>query len=152
MSLVLAFDPGDTTGICLMKRANAEVVEIFQLPLDEFMVWINTPHDWDDQVSVVVYERYIVYRQKAAKMVGSKNKASQAIGAIKSYAIRNKIAKIVEQQANILTPAKASSGIVMPSDHRQTHRWDAFLHGWYYLWAVEGNVSSGQKGLAGNGS
>lgn len=133
MGYTVAIDPGDTVGICIFNaQGGVEVID--QLPFEsadgkDFLHWLEEfPH----AVDTVVYERWITYRQKAHKQVGSKQKAAQGIGAIKSFAIRKK-AKLVEQPADIMVIAKQWSGLKMPSQHSKTHKYAAYLHGYYYL-------------------
>jgi hypothetical protein len=133
MGYTVAIDPGDTVGICIFDE-NGGVQVLDQLPFEapdgkDFLHWLE---EFNHPVDTVVFETWITYRQKAAKQVGSKQKAAQGIGAIKSFAIRKK-AKLVEQKADIMPIAMQWSGLKMPSQHSKTHKYAAYLHGYFYL-------------------
>lgn len=144
--VVLAFDPGDTTGMAVVDY-NGAAHDMRQLTLDELIGYVaqfQTPEGF--KITKIVYERFIVYRQKAQKLVGSKNGASQAIGAIKILASRLNV-PLVEQGADIKEVALRWSGIKMPGQHSKTHQWDAYLHAYYYL-QKNGFIKPKIKGLA----
>ena len=136
------FDPGDTTGICIFDD-EFRPIEFLQLSLDELMDWVLA---YEGPLDVVGYEKFIVFRQKAHTQVDSKMAVSQAIGAIKMLA-KKKTATLVEQQPDIKKIALKWSGISMPSQHSQTHQYDAFLHGYYYN-RKKGNIKSERPGIA----
>jgi hypothetical protein len=140
------FDPGDTTGICLFND-EFQPYEFKQLSLNELIQWASKV---DPVFSIVGYEKFIVFRQKAHTQVGSTMQVSQAIGAIKMLAARCD-AKVVEQQPDIKPLALRWSGIKMPGSHSQTHQYDAFLHGYYYN-RMQGNTKSDTKPIASHGS
>lgn len=121
------FDPGDTTGICIFND-EFQPIKFMQLSLDDLMEWVM---ETDMKFDLVGYETFVVFRQKAHTQVGSKMKVSQAIGVIKMLAKKNK-AELIAQKPDIKPIALKWSGITLPSQHSQTHQWDAFLHGYYY--------------------
>lgn len=140
--MLAAFDPGNTTGITIFDD-EFNVKEMFQLSLDDLIQWASV---YDGPLDVIVYEKFITFRQKAHTQVGSTQQASQAIGAIKMLATRKK-AKLVVQGPDIKSIALRWTGITMPSRHADSHKWDAYLHGYYYL-RKEGYIKSNIKGLA----
>lgn len=141
------FDPGNTTGVCIFND-DFLPVQFMQLSLEELMDWVG---EFEGTFEVVGYEQFIVFRQKAHTQVGSKMAVSQAIGVIKMLARKTK-AELVVQKPDIKSVALRWSGIKMPSQHSQTHQWDAFLHGYYYN-RKKGNIKSEVEGLVnGNGS
>lgn len=142
--VIIAFDPGDTTGIAIMGLDGA-VYELLQLNFADLTDWIanfNKPYI----VHHLVYERFIVFRQKAQTQVGSKMLVSQVIGMIKLLAARLNI-KVTEQGSDIKIPALKWTGIDMPSQHSKTHQWDAYLHAYYWL-RKNGYIKSQTRGLA----
>ena len=149
---ILAFDPGDTTGVAIVSsqvtdegpRASFEMMT--QMTLNELIQWTAT---FNEEVDLIIYERFIVFRQKAKQQTGSKMQVSQAIGVIKALAARLQV-PIVEQGPDIKRPALAWSGITMPGVHAQTHKVDAALHAFFYLY-TKGLIKNPRKGLLENG-
>ena len=139
--MLIAVDPGDTSGICIFND-DSSVKKMMQLNLEEFTKWAAT---YDGPVDTIVYEKFIVFRQKAHTQVGSTMKVSQAVGMLKMMA-HSTGAKLVEQGPDIKKIAIKWSGIIMPSQHSQTHKWDAFLHGYYYL-VKEGKIKHDLEGF-----
>lgn len=125
---ILAFDPGDTTGVCEFNE-RGQVLRLFQLSFDDLLKFLN---DYPGPVMQVVCEDFILFRKKARQQSGSKMKASQAIGMIKAFALR-KEAPLAMQGSDIKPMAMKFSQIKMPSNHSESHQYDAFLHGYYWL-------------------
>lgn len=129
---ILAFDPGKITGIAIFNQ-DGTLLGMEQLPLDsgdnnllKWTAWYPYP------VSLVIYEKFITFRQKAMQQVGSKQETAQAIGLIKGLAFR-KQAELVEQKPDIKPIASKWSGVTVPSNHAISHQYDAYLHGFYLL-------------------
>jgi len=137
------FDPGDTTGICVFDE-DWGIEKLMQLSLDELIQWAA---NYEEPVDIIGYEKFIVFRQKAMQQTGSKMKVSQAIGVIKMMAARLKVKALIEQAPDIKPIALRWSKIKMPSQHSQSHQWDAFLHGFYFAYK-NGRIKSNVTGLA----
>lgn len=140
---VLCFDPGDTTGICIIDTEGG-VRWLEQMSLPQLIQWAGT-YEPEYNFIAIIYEKFIVFRQKAHTQVGSKMQVSQAIGVIKMLGARLKT-PVVEQSPDIKNIALKWTGIKMPSQHSQTHKWDAYLHGAYWL-RVNGYTKSKSRGL-----
>lgn len=126
----ISFDPGDTTGYAIwrVKDGQAQIAEFGQMSLDELLNWVNV---YDKPVENVIIEEFKLFAKRAKQQAGSSMKASQAIGALRSFAVR-KGARVHMQPANIKFIALKQTQITMPSQHSQTHQWDAYLHGAYW--------------------
>jgi len=85
-----------------------------------------------ENVTTVVCEDYRLRQGKQTAQTGSRFVAVQIIGALKAYAKRHK-AKMVLQDATILTVAALHSGVKRPSNHSKSHDTDAYNHGYYYF-------------------
>ena len=128
--MILAFDPGDTTGVCVFKE-NGDVASLSQLSLSEFLAWAAT-YEPEEPVTTLVIEDYVLFAKRAVKQSGSRMKASQVIGALKLLAIRLN-ATVVMQPSSIMPIASKWSQIYLPANHAQSHQIAAFLHGYYWL-------------------
>lgn len=128
---ILAFDPGDITGIAVFT-STGELKGMYQVPLEGEKGLIAWLHDYAGLVSMCIVEEFVLYTKKARQQGGSRMKASQAIGAIKTFA-HGKGADVVEQRSDIKPMALGWSQIKMPTVHSQTHQFDAYLHGYYWL-------------------
>lgn len=136
--LGLGFDPGKTSGIAVCHLKDDGTFDgwltITQVKLPDIPDWFakfDREHQ-DDTVEIVVYERFVTYRQMATRQVGSNQPASQVIGMIKFWCSQRKI-KPVEQPADILGVAARWSGYAQPKNHAESHRFDALNHLFYWL-------------------
>lgn len=128
---LVAFDPGDVTGVALFKVVNneAEPVDMGQYNLEQLEEFCL---DFSEDVKVVVYETYKVLPHKARAHSGSKVGAAQAIGMIKVLA-RRLNAELVEQRPDQMHLGLKWAGVKMPKTHSQSHQYSAFGHGFFYL-------------------
>lgn len=145
--LGIAFDPGKTTGIAVCQF-NAEGkfdgwVEVDQVNINDMPDWFvkfNERHE-KDKLRVVVYEKFITYRQYAQRQVGSTQPASQVIGMVKMFAsgkgLSTKTNSLVEQPADVLKVGYRWMDERQPSDHSKSHMPDARAH--MYYWMVQKN-------------
>jgi predicted RNase H-like nuclease (RuvC/YqgF family) len=125
--MVITVDPGDTTGIAYWTD-KGELIEKEMLDFDALIERIEAL----EGVTVIVCEDYRLRQGKQMVQTGSKFQAVQVIGALKAYAKRHK-AKMVLQDASVLTVAALHSGVKRPSDHSKSHAVDAYNHGYYYF-------------------
>ncbi len=125
--MVITVDPGDTTGIAYWTD-KGELIEKEALDFDALLEKLELL----EGVSVIVYEDYRLRQGKQLVQTGSRFPAVQVIGALKAYAKRHK-AKMVRQDASVLTVAALHSGVKRPSDHSKSHSIDAYNHGYYYF-------------------
>jgi hypothetical protein len=126
--VLIAFDPGDTTGFAIFSDEGV-CVQIGQIPFRDMPEWLQSLMG---EYSTIVVEDYRIQSHKAKQQSGSTVKAAQVIGMLKLFASEIR-AKVVMQRANIKSIALKWSQIKLPSDHAQTHQYDAYLHGIYYL-------------------
>lgn len=138
--MILSIDPGKANGYAKWKDTG-EFMMMGQLVIEdipEFLAKLEEP------VSVVVVEDYIIFSKRAKQQAGSNVPAARVIGALELFAAQ-KGAKLVKQDASILTSAQKIANMKMPSDHSVSHQISAYLHGYHYLvknglrhpWAAE---------------
>lgn len=138
---ILAVDPGLTSGVTMFNldenKNFVSVENMTQVQLKDLPVWLgNLTKTYPDVEFIkVVYEKFITYRQYAQRQVGSKQPASQAIGMLKMWAVANGIEQedIIEQPADVLQIAKKWTGVNHKGPHSESHKFDAFNHGYYYM-------------------
>lgn len=137
-NLAVGFDPGKTTGIAVCHLDDKgkfdgwlTVTQVGLTDIPDWFVTFDREHQ-DDTISLVVYERFVTYRNMALRQVGSNQPASQVIGMIKMWCNQHKI-KPEEQPADILDVAARWSGFKQPSNHAESHRYDALNHLFYWL-------------------
>lgn len=129
--VLVAIDPGDTAGIAIFSAPTYQVEKLDQVGYSEFNDYMtNLAAEYD--IKLFVIEEYIVFHKKAGAHAGSKLRVKEQIGAI------SLMAKLIgvpmeRQMSKILNIAQKQSGIKMPHTHSETHKFSAFLHGWYYL-------------------
>ena len=128
---IIAFDPGDTTGVAIFNE-KGQLLGLNQLPLEGDKGLIKWSARYERPVGVIIFETWVTFRQKAQAQTGSKQKAAQAIGAIKTMAVL-KNATLIEQKPDIMKIATKWSGVKLPSDHSQSHQYAAYLHGFFWL-------------------
>lgn len=129
--MISAWDPGDTTGYAAWDEAG-NLLEMGQCPLEEIpQVWSRLEND-HGKTTVAVVEDYKLFGHRAKSQIGSRMKAPQGIGMVKALA-QVSGAEVELQMANIKDMAKKWFQITIPSDHAESHRYDAFLHGSYWL-------------------
>ncbi len=128
--MILAVDPGDMTGLAYWTEEWV-LINFDQCTLDEIPErWyeLETEHG---RVTLVIVEDYILFAKRAMSQTGSRMKASQGIGMVKALAsIRG--AEVIIQKASIKSTAMKWSQIKMPANHAESHKFDAYLHGYYY--------------------
>lgn len=149
----VSLDPGKTTGWATFREdgwfTNRGQVDLDDLP--EFLESL-------DGTKVIIYENYKLFSWKAKQQSGSNMPASQAIGMIKSYALRNDC-HLIDQPPSIKPTAQMLSQLTPIGKHSETHWVDAYNHGFYYLHnkglvksALEEKLSREKAEEAGEGS
>lgn len=129
--MILAVDPGKTTGIYAFKDDGTEYnppmkLQLSMKDLENYLMLIAEP------ITVIVYEDYQVLPHMAKHHAGSKVEAAQVIGMLRLFASIKKI-HLVPQRASILPIAEKLTQVKMPKNHAQSHWVSAYLHGSYYL-------------------
>lgn len=128
MTKVLAFDPGETTGIAYLDEDSTYWMGDTQ-NIYEYLEKIKldkTP------VDVIVYEEYFV-RPEQAKLNIGRNRTVEAIGAIAGFAARHNIPIVTYPTRIKGTQAKMTQVFPKKATKRISHRLDAYNHGRYYL-------------------
>lgn len=123
----LAVDPGETTGWALFSP-DGSLEGMGQIKgLDAFYRWLA---DECPSVDYVICEDFIVNPRK--KFGGSRMIASQVIGVVRAHCLQNSI-RLVLQANRYLKIGYAYAAARQPTTHADSHQWDAFAHGVYYL-------------------
>lgn len=132
----IGFDPGKTTGVSIVSLLPGEVPQtnyMWQVKIEDMPALFDELDTLiPGEISGIIYERFITYRQYAQRQVGSKQEAAQVIGMVKMWAAKKK-APTVEQGADILNIAYRWTGFPRQKDHSKSHAWDAYHHVIYYL-------------------
>lgn len=135
---ILAFDPGETTGICQFSATPDSVSLINQVqqktwPLNNAVRHFETIVKYV-KPKIVVFERYGVYHWKTDQHAGSEVPTLQVIGCLKTICIQNQI-NFFSQTAQIAkqfcTDEKLKAWGFDPEGKR--HARDATRHACYYL-------------------
>jgi hypothetical protein len=133
----LALDPGLHTGWATWDK-------------DGVIITMGATHSYEAlhdllasfpmSIKVVILEDFVLFKHKAGQQSGSRMPAPKAIGQIETFA-RLWGANIKKQASNIKPMAEKMTGkktkdyrtgkLLMPKE--QTHMWDAYNHGEYYL-------------------
>lgn len=126
----LAFDPGHTTGWAAFRHSDGATLNTGDVTFDNLMDFLAKYKDVN--VTRVIIEEYVLYQKKALQQSGSRMITSQAIGMIKAWAQMKGGIEVIEQRSDIKAAAKKWSQIAYPKSHKDTHKADAWLHGYYY--------------------
>lgn len=133
---IVAFDPGETTGICYLDSDSLStawfhtepVSAIYQLASfgDVFCSWYN-------EADLFVVENFRLYSHKALEMINNELIACRVIGALEVLAVRlNK--KIVYQMAAQAKPFVTDRRLELYNLYTNNkHERDATRHALYYL-------------------
>ena len=126
--LLMAFDPGKDTGVCLFQDGHVVDMDILRGigALQDFL--INSTKKPD----LIVIEEFALRKTKALQQSGSHMETSQVIGMIKLWARQNNI-PVVTQPANALPMGLMWGKLKMPKNHRNSHWISARAHGIYYM-------------------
>lgn len=125
----LAVDPGETSGWATFDSEGNMTGWGQILGFDNFDDWLDKQEPFD----VVIYENYRLFKQRALQQAGSKLLTVQIIGALKSKA-RKWGARVVEQNPDIKKIAQMwSQEKPDGAHHKNSHKIDAYNHGFYYL-------------------
>lgn len=133
----LALDPGLHTGWAMWDKKG---VIITMGATHSYEALHEMLADLPTTIKVVILEDFFLFSNKAKKQHGSRMPAPKAIGQIETFA-RLWGARIEKQASSIKPIAERMTGkhtkdystgrLLMPKE--QTHMWDAYNHGEYYL-------------------
>lgn len=125
---VIGIDPGKMNGIAIFN-GDGSVDGYGQMDLDELLDWTT---EYEEPVSAVIVEDFILFKKRAIQQSGSRMHASQVIGMMKSFAKR-KDAFFLLQKSDILPTAEKISGVKMPADHSISHQISAYNHAYFWM-------------------
>ncbi len=140
MSLILALDPGVTTGYAIGRATGPvtfDVLELGEIPwetrLSRLMELIETKN-----FDVIVMEDFRLYKHAAHAQVNSNFPSVHVIGAVEAFVYRSFAAfgfqtKIVFQPASVRQNVKVNVVHVDLTVGKGPHVLDAYLHLKYYV-------------------
>lgn len=131
--VILGVDPGKSTGIAVVLVPTGALETIGNYTEPELIHFLSAEID-ASRVMHIVMENFIVYKHRAAKMVGSKMEASKIIGMVTFWANQNSI-PVTLQMAHVLSTARKQTRIDPSGAHAKNHWADAANHALY--WAYE---------------
>ena len=129
-NFIYAFDPGVTTGyVKLSMKGEAE--EIANLNKSQAYKLLDSIRQYNER-PIFVVEDYRIFPGKQMVHTMTKLITAEMIGAIEYVAFINSYRFIIQQPADKLIGYKWM-GARQPSDHKNSHCYDAMAHGIYYL-------------------
>lgn len=137
--IVIAFDPGGTTGYCVGEY-HTEVIGLFAVRESGAIGWSSVCSRIYELLSawrpaVIVTERFVLYKHKASDQIGSDFPSSQVIGIIKAYSSSLGLPAQIFQNASV---ANGKPQVRILPEHEpllQTseHARDAYRHLRYWI-------------------
>ena len=125
--MILAVDPGDTSGFALFAN-DGSYVNKWQSDFDNSLEFLSPLTN----LKTIVVEDYRLRKGKQAQQTGSRFQADQMIGALKYHAKLHGMAfELASVQAKTL--GAMFSGQKPPSNHKESHKVDAYNIGIYWL-------------------
>jgi hypothetical protein len=124
--IAVGVDPGDMTGWVILEWDGGKFLYAGQTKADDFWEVLERIYKVFD-VKVIVYEDFILFKNRAQAQTGSRFYASQVIGVIKVYAKKHET-ELVKQPSTILINAPKISGVEMKGSHDQSHYKSAYNH------------------------
>lgn len=143
--IVIGFDPGETTGVCVLQQqdGDAKPVQYANVKFLDLMPWLD---QWPTPELIIV-EDFQLLPHKAQKLAGSRFETIQAIGIIKAYAHRAG-APVHMQSPQIKSIAENWTQVPAPKNHAEGHWVDGFNHAMYYLISQKMAKSALQREMA----
>lgn len=134
MSIIVAFDPGDTTGYVIQEIARPNnILAVGQAKFEGVVDFLSELEAAPDrEVKAIVYEDYRLFASKATQQINSRFEAVQVIGLIRGFAIRNGI-PFIRQSTDNRDRGYAWAQITKAGNHSQSHSRDAMAHAAFYL-------------------
>ena len=137
--IVIAYDPGVTTGLCVARviasrvPGSLEVLESREVLWDEaFLEW-KTLHKYRRRLRAVVIEEFVMYSSKADDLIGSSFPACEMIGVLRAQAHRVGVLDLVVKQLAVYRTAVRVLPEHAPKLGSSPHRKDAYQHARYYI-------------------
>ena len=125
--MILAVDPGDTSGFALFA-ADGSLINKWQSNFDNSLDFLSPLTN----LKTIVVEDYRLRAGKQTQQTGSRFQAVQMIGALKYHAKLHGMAfELASVQAKTL--GAMFSGVKPPSNHKESHEVDAYNIGIYWL-------------------
>lgn len=130
--VLIAFDPGDTTGWATFNFDTGEAIQEGQVGYKDMPEWLTLRNIIRPKVKKIVIEDFRLMGSKALAQTGSRFITCQVIGMIRLWAHPEGIT-IDLQASNIKPIAERISGRRPVGVHAKSHSVDAYNHGVYWL-------------------
>jgi len=143
MQRIVSFDPGETTGVCVLETTDCNtdfvVKEVCEIPWDErfrlieafvtgTLPYQGSPHSPE----FVTVERFRLRAHQAMSQTGSEFPSSQILGIIETFIYINPGPEIIYQE-----PIQMSRVQIRPDDHYllvgSEHMKDAYRHARFFF-------------------
>jgi hypothetical protein len=131
--MILAIDPGDTTGWASLSMEGV-LVDMGQATLAKLYPWLE---NLTDEFKVIVLENFKV--RPGHNFAWSEMNTIQVIGAIKYRAHQLGIPIVLQEPSSYSIGAKWA-GVQIPKNHDISHQVVAYAHGTFYSHKKLGNV------------
>ena len=132
MNILIAVDPGDTTGWATFDYDTEEAIDegsVFHTDMPE---WLTDRVIFRPKVKKLIIEDFRLFKGKAIQQSGSTFIASQVIGMFKLWAYPDAIS-IRMQPPSIKPIAQRFTGRTPRGAHKLSHPIDAYNHGKYFF-------------------
>jgi hypothetical protein len=102
-------------------------------PLDQLTATYQWLQEKYGKITVVVIEDFRLFFKRARKQAGSNMPASRGIGALEALCDIYGAKKVVQSPGVKEIGRKFAGMKEMPANHAETHKFDAVVHGVYYM-------------------
>ena len=128
--MFIAFDPGNTTGYAVFDiHGDVQTMGQISNGIEGVVEWLSKH---DEPYSTMIVEDYKITPNEASHNVGRDLMAVQVIGMLKGWAKSHSI-RLVMQSRNVKNMGAIYGGYKHKGAHKDSHQWDAYYHGMYYL-------------------
>lgn len=144
--MYIAFDPGTTTGYATFDiHGNVKDMGQIHGGVEGVAQWLA---DHDEAYSTMIIEDYKITPHEASFNVGRDLMAVQVLGMLKGWATGRKI-NVVVQSRQVKKIGQTYGGYKFKGRHKDSHQWDAYYHGMYYLVSKRIRLPRGMEPLGG---
>lgn len=125
--MIIAFDPGKTTGIAMLD-SDYHIRTMITDSLTEIWLLLH-----EHNPSIIIYESFVLYAHKASAQIGNDFPSAQVIGVLKLYAELNNVVLYAQPAASAKQLISDQALQRLGSYPISTHARDAKRHLCYWL-------------------